>query len=127
MEISLLNNTVMENKNIEKNNINCDNNNTIEDMNNSLNINDLPKGNIHEAYFIIKSINRDNLLISTKDKIWATSKSNINKYVDVLSQSESVYLIFSINESGGVQGFGKLLEITDDSSEGKFIDIKNYC
>lgn len=42
-------------------------------------------------------------------------------------QSESVYLIFSINESGGLQGFAKLLSVTNESSTGKFIDPKNYC
>jgi hypothetical protein len=57
--------------------------------------------------------------------IWATSKNNIYKYTNVLLQSVSVYLIFSINESGGTQGFAKLIEIIDKSSRNKFIDSKN--
>jgi hypothetical protein len=79
-----------------------------------------------DRYFIMKSLTRDDLMWSVTNNVWATQPHNemqLNEAFKVnhamytttnYQNSENVYLIFSVNKSGGFFGYAKMAsEILD--------------
>lgn len=58
-------------------------------------------------FFVIKSFNYENLLISRESNKWATTKQNQIKLEEAFNDTDNkfVILIFSINRSGSYQGY----------------------
>lgn len=54
-------------------------------------------------YFILKSINAENIQRAVAEGIWATQRHNEPKLNEAFRNSENVYLIFSVNASGHFQ------------------------
>lgn len=54
-------------------------------------------------YFIMKSINHDNISKSVAEGIWATQMHNESKLNEAFRSVGNVYLIFSVNSSGAFQ------------------------
>eukprot|EP00920_Eleutheroschizon_duboscqi_P023025 GHVT01056558.1.p1 GENE.GHVT01056558.1~~GHVT01056558.1.p1 ORF type:complete len:495 (-),score=114.52 GHVT01056558.1:371-1855(-) len=61
--------------------------------------------------FIIKCNQMNNILISVMHGIWATGKYNTHRLCEAFRASEHVVLLFSANESGGFQGYGRMMSL----------------
>ncbi|KFP71342.1 putative ATP-dependent RNA helicase YTHDC2, partial [Acanthisitta chloris] len=59
-------------------------------------------------YFIMKSSNMQNLVISQQKGMWSTTPSNERKLNSAFWESSRVYLIFSVQGSGHFQGFARM-------------------
>eukprot|EP00928_Gymnodinium_smaydae_P008323 TRINITY_DN13035_c0_g1_i2.p1 TRINITY_DN13035_c0_g1~~TRINITY_DN13035_c0_g1_i2.p1 ORF type:complete len:434 (-),score=85.49 TRINITY_DN13035_c0_g1_i2:121-1422(-) len=72
-----------------------------------------PKSKIHTnprtRYFVIKSGNHNNLVLSIENKVWATQRQNEGKLNEALQTAPYVILIFSVNCSGAFQGYAKMV------------------
>ena len=84
-------------------------------------------------FFIVKSFNYDNILISMQHGVWSTSPGPTKKLTNAFKNSDHVILIFSVNESRSFQGFAVMenepdpnlkedLFITDEASPIQFAD-----
>ncbi|XP_019172727.1 PREDICTED: uncharacterized protein LOC109168137 isoform X2 [Ipomoea nil] len=66
-------------------------------------------GKLHGTrYFIIKSLNHENLQLSVKKGIWATQVMNEHILEEAFHNSKKVILIFSVNMSGFFQGYAQM-------------------
>ena len=45
--------------------------------------------------------------------MWSTTFGPTRKLMEAFSRQKNIYLIFSVNESGGYQGFAKMLSKPD--------------
>lgn len=61
-----------------------------------------------ERFFILKSLRVEDLDQSVKDGTWATQAHNEAVLDQAFRNSESVYLIFSANQSGGFFGYARM-------------------
>uniref|UniRef100_A0A5B6YV21 YTH domain-containing family protein n=1 Tax=Davidia involucrata TaxID=16924 RepID=A0A5B6YV21_DAVIN len=59
-------------------------------------------------YFIIKSLNRENIQLSIEKGIWATQVMNEPILEEAFHNSGKVILIFSVNMSGFFQGYAQM-------------------
>ena len=61
-------------------------------------------------YFVMKSIDLKSIEISIEHGVWSTTVGPTRRLTDAFKFRPlcPVYLIFSVNESGGYQGFAKL-------------------
>ena len=89
-------------------------------------------------FYIIKSSNQENILLSQDMEEWATTVQNQKKLNDAFQNHDLIILIFSINKSRQFQGFAVMKTfITDKSSSawnndgnvklGGTFDIKWLC
>lgn len=62
----------------------------------------------HERFFILKSLGTDDLDRSVQTGLWATQPHNEQVLDQAYRNSESVYLIFSANQSGGFYGYARM-------------------
>ncbi|MCD7450470.1 hypothetical protein HAX54_006541 [Datura stramonium] len=60
-------------------------------------------------YFIIKSLNHENIQLSVNKGIWATQVMNEPILHDAFQTSSKVILIFSVNMSGYFQGYAQMV------------------
>ncbi|TKY70884.1 30-kDa cleavage and polyadenylation specificity factor 30 [Spatholobus suberectus] len=60
-------------------------------------------------YFIIKSLNHQNIRLSIEKGIWATQIMNEPILEEAFHNSGSVILIFSVNMSGSFQGYAQMM------------------
>ncbi|KHN25747.1 Zinc finger CCCH domain-containing protein 45 [Glycine soja] len=60
-------------------------------------------------YFIIKSLNHQNIHLSIEKGIWATQIMNEPILEEAFHNSGSVILIFSVNMSGSFQGYAQMM------------------
>lgn len=60
-------------------------------------------------YFIIKSLNHENIQLSIEKGIWATQLMNEPILDEAFHSSEKVILIFSVNMSGFFQGYAQMM------------------
>jgi len=69
------------------------------------------KIHVHQGtrYFVIKSNNHKNLVLSIENSVWATQRHNEEKLNEALQNAPHVILIFSVNCSGSFQGYAKML------------------
>lgn len=87
--------------------------------------------NPRTRYFIIKCNNHTNLVNSIKNNVWATQRHNETKLNEALRISPYVILLFSVNMTGGFQGYARMMGRCGESSRpdpfngfGKLFDIK---
>jgi hypothetical protein len=59
-------------------------------------------------FFIIKSVNKENIEISQSKNLWATTVHNQGKLSDAFRTNKNVILIFSMNKSASFQGIAKM-------------------
>jgi hypothetical protein len=59
-------------------------------------------------YFIMKSVDTKNLAIALSKNIWSTQAHNEKKLREAYQDNE-VILIFSVNQSGGFQGYARMV------------------
>uniref|UniRef100_A0A914XPR5 YTH domain-containing protein n=1 Tax=Plectus sambesii TaxID=2011161 RepID=A0A914XPR5_9BILA len=59
-------------------------------------------------FFLIKSANMENILISQSLNVWATTKFNDKMLSDNFHRVRNIILIFSVEKSGAFQGFARL-------------------
>lgn len=60
------------------------------------------------CYFLIKSINEENINISKSLQVWSTSPRNEVKLNKAFRKFRSVILVFSVQQSGKFQGFARM-------------------
>lgn len=60
-------------------------------------------------YFVIKSLNHENIQLSVNKGIWATQAMNETILDDAFNNSSKVILIFSVNMSGYFQGYAQMI------------------
>jgi len=66
-------------------------------------------------FFVIKSLQMRNIYTSVKMGIWATGKNNTKLLHQAFLNSDNVMLFFSANESGGYQGYARMMSLPDPS------------
>ncbi|KAJ1416066.1 YTH domain [Sesbania bispinosa] len=66
------------------------------------------KKSYNGKYFIIKSLNRQNICLSIEKGIWATQRMNEPILEEAFHNSSCVILIFSVNMSGSFQGYAQM-------------------
>eukprot|EP00245_Coleochaete_scutata_P014618 TRINITY_DN629_c0_g1_i8.p1 TRINITY_DN629_c0_g1~~TRINITY_DN629_c0_g1_i8.p1 ORF type:complete len:917 (-),score=153.42 TRINITY_DN629_c0_g1_i8:1669-4419(-) len=71
----------------------------------------MPRGSkmYHSRYFIIKSLNHQNIASSIEKGCWATQAMNEPKLNEAYDTAENVVLIFSVNMSGHFQGYARMM------------------
>lgn len=67
-----------------------------------------PQKPYEARYFIIKSFSHENIAKSLETSIWCTNARNDGKMHDSFALTDVVYLIFSVNGSGGFQGYATM-------------------
>uniref|UniRef100_A0A1I8HCN2 YTH domain-containing protein n=1 Tax=Macrostomum lignano TaxID=282301 RepID=A0A1I8HCN2_9PLAT len=67
-------------------------------------------------YFMIKSSNYENVSLAKAKGVWATPPPNEHRLNGAYHESRSVYLIFSVKESGRFQGYARLAGPSEKSS-----------
>ncbi|XP_068305954.1 uncharacterized protein [Pyrus communis] len=68
------------------------------------------KSTVHDTrYFIIKSLNHQNIQLSIEKGIWATQVMNEPILEEAFHNSGKVILIFSVNMSGAFQGYAQMM------------------
>ncbi|KAJ4848284.1 hypothetical protein Tsubulata_017953 [Turnera subulata] len=68
------------------------------------------KGKLYDTrYFIIKSLNHQNIQLSVEKGIWATQVMNEPILEEAFNNSGKVILIFSVNMSGFFQGYAQMV------------------
>lgn len=60
------------------------------------------------VYFVMKSNNHENVMLSKEDGVWSTPPQNEHKLNRAFREFRNVILIFSVKESGRFQGFARL-------------------
>lgn len=85
---------------IQENNINIPN---VYDLNNNLIVAEKMK------VFIIKCNQISHLYLSILYGVWATGKNNTRKFVNLFKDNYTIIFLFSVNESGGFQGYAKMV------------------
>ncbi|XP_042051205.1 uncharacterized protein LOC121796405 isoform X2 [Salvia splendens] len=72
--------------------------------------NEIKKNNLNNTrYFVIKSLNHQNIHMSIKKGIWATQVMNEPILEEAFQNSGKVILIFSVNMSGFFQGYAQMM------------------
>lgn len=77
----------------------------VYDLNNNIIPNDRFK------VFVIKCNQISHLYLSILYGVWATGKNNTRKFVNLLKENYTIIFLFSVNESGGFQGYAKMLTL----------------
>ncbi|XP_062147076.1 uncharacterized protein LOC133854824 isoform X1 [Alnus glutinosa] len=68
------------------------------------------KGKLYNTrYFVIKSLNHQNIQLSIEKGIWATQVMNEPILEEAFHNSDKVILIFSVNMSGFFQGYAQMM------------------
>ncbi|XP_024029075.1 YTH domain-containing protein 1 isoform X1 [Morus notabilis] len=68
------------------------------------------RGKLYDTrYFIIKSLNHQNIQLSVEKEIWATQVMNEPILEEAFHNSSRVILIFSVNMSGFFQGYAQMM------------------
>ncbi|KAL1547543.1 hypothetical protein AAHA92_15886 [Salvia divinorum] len=71
---------------------------------------EIKKNNLNNTrYFVIKSLNHQNIQMSIKKGIWATQVMNEPILEEAFQNSVKVILIFSVNMSGFFQGYAQMM------------------
>lgn len=68
------------------------------------------------CYFQIKSINHENVDLSKSMGVWSTSVHNEVRLNQAFREHRNVILIFSVQQSGGFQGFARMISESRPSS-----------
>ncbi|KAI9450446.1 YT521-B-like domain-containing protein [Lactarius psammicola] len=61
-----------------------------------------------QRYFILKSLTQHDLDLSVQKKVWATQRHNEEILDQAFRTSRDVFLIFSVNKSGGFYGYARM-------------------
>ncbi|KAM7525664.1 hypothetical protein LguiA_015566 [Lonicera macranthoides] len=69
----------------------------------------IKSGKYKTRYFIIKSLNHQNIQLSIENGIWATQVMNEPILEEAFNNSGKVILIFSVNMSGFFQGYAQMI------------------
>mmetsp|Transcript_93770 Transcript_93770/g.270948 ORF Transcript_93770/g.270948 Transcript_93770/m.270948 type:complete len:632 (-) Transcript_93770:44-1939(-) len=81
----------------------------------------MPISKIHSnprtRYFVIKSSNHKNLVLSVENNVWATQRHNEEKLNEALQNAPHVILLFSVNMSGCFQGYAKMMGAVGSSAK----------
>ncbi|KAI4835804.1 hypothetical protein MKS88_005021 [Plasmodium brasilianum] len=59
--------------------------------------------------FVIKCNQISHLYLSILYGVWATGKNNTRKFINLFKENYTIIFIFSVNESGGFQGYAKMI------------------
>lgn len=63
----------------------------------------------------MKSATNEPIDISIKEGVWSTTINPTMRLDEAFKSSDHVYLIFSINESGGFQGFAEMVGLSNEN------------
>ncbi|CAA9990411.1 YTH domain-containing protein, putative [Plasmodium knowlesi strain H] len=77
----------------------------IYDINNNI----IPSEKI--KIFIIKCNQISHLYLSILYGVWATGKNNTRKFINLFKENYTIVFLFSVNESGGFQGYAKMVTV----------------
>ncbi|KAF9923156.1 hypothetical protein FBU30_006758 [Linnemannia zychae] len=74
-------------------------------------------GYAESRYFIMKSLNDEDLKLSAQFGLWATQEHLVPILNDAFSNSKNVYLIFSANKSGEFFGYARMMDLISAEKE----------
>ncbi|SBS87491.1 YTH domain-containing protein, putative [Plasmodium ovale curtisi] len=72
-------------------------------------LNNNPIENNKVKVFVIKCNQISHLYLSILYGVWATGKNNTRKFVNLFKENYNIIFLFSVNESGGFQGYAKMI------------------
>lgn len=70
-----------------------------------------------KRYFMLKSINAVNWDTARKYNCWATQPQNEQRFDEAFKSGHTVILFLSINTSGAIQGYGRMMSSTADGPD----------
>eukprot|EP00830_Metopus_es_P014423 TRINITY_DN3830_c0_g1_i1.p1 TRINITY_DN3830_c0_g1~~TRINITY_DN3830_c0_g1_i1.p1 ORF type:complete len:383 (+),score=52.31 TRINITY_DN3830_c0_g1_i1:42-1190(+) len=77
-------------------------------------------------YFLMKSCYAENIIVSQKKGIWATTPKNTAKLAQAFIYQDNVFLFFSVNKSGSFQGYARMESMPHERhSSGHFGAMEN--
>jgi len=62
-------------------------------------------------YFVLKSFSLESVILSMKHNVWSTSMTPTEKLCEAFRRVDNVILFFSVNESGGFQGYARMMAL----------------
>ncbi|KAG0372356.1 hypothetical protein BGX24_000364 [Mortierella sp. AD032] len=68
-------------------------------------------------YFIMKSLNEEDLKLSAQFGLWATQEHLVPILNDAFTNSKNVYLVFSANKSGEFFGYARMMDLISAENE----------
>lgn len=71
-------------------------------------------------YFQIKSCRIENIRISQREEVWATSPENTLKLLEAYLSSDNVILVFSVNASRKFYGYARMISLPQKELAGYF-------
>ncbi|KAG9064613.1 hypothetical protein KI688_002871 [Linnemannia hyalina] len=74
-------------------------------------------GYAESRYFIMKSLNEEDLKLSAQFGLWATQEQIVPILNDAFTNSKNVYLIFSANKSGEFFGYARMMDLISVENE----------
>ncbi|KAF9544820.1 hypothetical protein EC957_011641 [Mortierella hygrophila] len=74
-------------------------------------------GYAESRYFIMKSLNEEDLKLSAQFGLWATQEQIVPILNDAFTNSKNVYLIFSANKSGEFFGYARMMDLISAENE----------
>ncbi|KAG0058902.1 hypothetical protein BGZ90_004709, partial [Linnemannia elongata] len=74
-------------------------------------------GYAESRYFIMKSLNEEDLKLSAQFGLWATQEHLVPILNDAFTNSKNVYLIFSANKSGEFFGYARMMDLISAENE----------
>ncbi|KAF8946798.1 hypothetical protein BGZ47_011384 [Haplosporangium gracile] len=74
-------------------------------------------GYAESRYFIMKSLNEEDLKLSAQFGLWATQEHLVPILNDAFMNSKNVYLVFSANKSGEFFGYARMMDLISSENE----------
>ncbi|SCN26237.1 YTH domain-containing protein, putative [Plasmodium berghei] len=107
---NMLHNNSNNNENILQNN-EPNNIKTVGNIPEVYNLDNIPVASDKIKVFVIKCNQISHLYLSILYGVWATGKNNTRKYVNFFKENYTIIFLFSVNESGGFQGYAKMITL----------------
>ncbi|KAF9131430.1 hypothetical protein BGW39_001810 [Mortierella sp. 14UC] len=74
-------------------------------------------GYAESRYFIMKSLNEEDLKLSAQFGLWATQEHLVPVLNEAFTNSKNVYLVFSANKSGEFFGYARMMDFISAENE----------
>lgn len=74
-------------------------------------------------YFMLRSVNSENWDLALREGCWATQPQNERVFDDAFGKHQEVVLFVSVQQSGSIQGYGRMMAPVGSASQVPWLDI----
>lgn len=74
-------------------------------------------------YFMLRSVNSENWDLALREGCWATQPQNERVFDDAFGKHQEVVLFVSVQQSGGIQGYGRMMAPVGSAPQVPWLDI----